>query len=138
MSIEPIHPSVETLPFWEGTQNNRLMLQQCRSCGRMRHYPRDVCPHCFSDQFEWVECAGRGTVYSYTIVHRAPSPAFASQVPYVVANVRLAEGPHMMSRIAGCAPGDVRIGMAVRVQFEPAGEFKLPIFVPDDGSATSG
>jgi len=30
-------------------------------------------------------------VYSYTVVHRAPSPAFESDVPYVVAVIALEE-----------------------------------------------
>ena len=35
-------------------------------------------------------------------------------VPYVVAVVALAEGPHLMTRLTGVAPDAVRIGMAVK------------------------
>jgi len=52
------------------------------------------------------------------------------KTPYVVALIELTEGPRLISNIVGCAPEDVEIGMAVRVQFEREGDFTLPRFVP--------
>ncbi len=52
-------------------------------------------------------------------------------VPYVVATVKLAEGPHLMTNIIGCAPDAVRIGMPVRVVFRKmSDEITLPMFEP--------
>jgi uncharacterized OB-fold protein len=69
-------------------------------------------------------------VHSFTIVHRAPSPEFADAVPYVVANIRLAEGAHLMSTLVNCPPPDARIGMPVRVKYLHIDETSLPVFEP--------
>ena len=75
--------------------------------------------------------SGAGTLYSYTIVNRAPSPAFAPEVPYVVAIVELDEGPHLMSNLVNCAPEAAAIGMKVKVAFREIGENSvLPVFEP--------
>ena len=69
-------------------------------------------------------CSGQGTIYSYTVVHRAP-PGFAD-APYVVALVELAEGPRMMTRVIDVEPGSVEIGQ--KVELEIRGEPPLPYF----------
>jgi uncharacterized OB-fold protein len=64
-------------------------------------------------------------------VRRPVSPAFAADVPYVVALVTLAEGPTMMTKIVGCAPERVTIGMEVVVIFEDWTEdISIPKFQP--------
>lgn len=115
----------ETAPFWEAIGSGRFQIQRCQACGRHVFYPRLVCPHCGGGPLEWVPASGRASVHSYTVVHRAP-PAFAGDVPYVVALVDLEEGPRMMTRLLGIEPGDVEIGMPVRVAIE--GDPPLPYF----------
>ena len=123
-------PTPETEPFWSATLEGRLRLQQCRDCGEYIFYPRLVCPHCLSDALEWRDCSGRGVVYSYTVVERAPA-AFAEDAPYVVALVELAEGPRMMSWIRLEDVDAVSIGMPVTVDFERVSdEAALPVFRP--------
>jgi uncharacterized OB-fold protein len=118
----------DSKPFWEGIARHKLLIQRCENCQRHIFYPRSLCPHCFSDALSWVEASGKGTIYSYTVVHQAYGP-FAAQVPFVVAIVELAEGVRMMTRIAGAGPASVRIGMPVRVVFEQADEnVTLPYF----------
>lgn len=124
-------PDPGTAPYWIGTREHKLKLPKCEDCGEVHFYPRTLCPHCGSARLTWIDACGRGSVYSYTVVHRPPSPAFKPLVPYVVAVVALDEGPHMMSNIGGCSPADVHIGMAVEVAWEdldPAAT--LPYFVP--------
>lgn len=120
-----------TAPYWEGTRAHKLMLPKCEECGQVHFYPRSVCPHCGSARLAWIEASGRGSVYSFTVVHRPPSPAFKPLVPYVVAVIALDEGPHLMSNIGGCAPLEVRIGMRVQVAWEDIDPVAtLPYFVP--------
>ena len=124
-------PDPGTAPYWTGTRNHQLKLPKCESCGEVHFYPRSVCPHCGSSKLGWIEACGRGTVYTFTVVHRPPSPAFKPLVPYVVAVIALEEGPHLMSNVGGCRPEDVRIGMSVQVaweDFDPVAT--LPYFVP--------
>lgn len=79
----------------------------------------------------WVDVSGRGTVYSYTVIRQNFSRAFRALLPYVVALVDLDEGPRLMTNIVGCDPGAVRIGLPVRVRFEPVSdEAWLPCFEP--------
>jgi hypothetical protein len=78
-----------------------------------------------------VDAKGKGVVYTYTIVHRAPSRPFEPDVPYTVALVDLAEGCRMISNIVGASPEAVRVGMPVEVVFEEiTPEISLPKFRP--------
>ena len=54
--------------------------------------PTVMCPSCGSTDHEWVEASGRGTVFSYVVMHRVYHPGFADKVPYVVAVIELEEG----------------------------------------------
>ena len=124
-------PTPESAPFWAGCREHKLMLQRCMSCGTYQFDPRLICANCMSDQLEWREASGRGTVESYTIVTRAVSEAYAQDVPYVIALITLAEGPRMMSNVVGCDAEIVRCGMAVDVVFEPwSDEITMPKFRP--------
>ena len=121
----------ETKGFWEACQRHELYVQKCGACATLRYYPRAVCPSCLSDRIEWVRCSGRGTVYTFTVTHQNQAPGFRDTLPYVLAYVELDEGVRMLTNIVGCAPDDVRIGMAVEVVFEdvtPA--VTLPKFKP--------
>ena len=56
-------------------------------------------------------------------------PYWQGEVPYAVAVVELAEGPHLISNIVGIDFDQIQIGMALRVVFEPiSDEIKLPRF----------
>lgn len=125
-------PDTLTAPYWKGAAEGRFLLPRCEDCGRHHFYPCPACPHCGSARITWAEASGRGTVYSYSVVHRAPSPAFAAEVPYVIAVVVTEEGPHLLSRIVNIEPEAVRIGLLVRVHFEDIAEgVMLPVFVPE-------
>src|SRR5262245_43859835 len=117
--------------FWDGCRRHELRLQRCRRCGTWRHQPRPMCPQCRSPEYEWARASGRGTLYSFTVVHAPTLPAFAARIPYNVAVVQLEEGPFLVSNIVGCASDQLRIGMAVLVEFEDVSEhLSLPRFRP--------
>jgi len=122
-----------TRPYWENARAGRLVTQRCRNCGRIWHPPLPACPHCHGTDIGWHEVSGAGTVYTYTVVRHATHAALADRVPYVIAIVELAEGPRLVTGIAGCAPEDVRVGMTVRACFrEVADGVALPYFEPAD------
>jgi uncharacterized OB-fold protein len=124
-------PTLETRPYWEGCKQRELRIQRCAVCGHNQFFPRLYCTKCFSERVEWVKVSGRATVSTFTIVRRPVSPAFADDVPYVVALVKLDEGPTMMTNIVGCSPEAVRIGMPVAVTFEDwTDETTIPKFRP--------
>jgi hypothetical protein len=118
-------------PFWQAAREGRLIIQQCKDCGRYIFYPRIACIHCSSGKVEWVEASGKGTVYSYTVVESNAPSAFIQDMPYVIAIVRLEEGVQMLTNIIGCDPYQVRCDMPVQVTFEKLDdEFTLPKFKP--------
>ena len=107
-------------------------LPRCGDCGKFHFYPKPVCPHCQGAKLAWAPASGRGEVYSHSTVHRAPSPAFKDDVPYVIAIVKTDDGPHLLSRVVGKAPEEVRIGMRVRVRLDRKGDVVLPVFESED------
>ena len=133
MSARLIPPASElTRPYWEAARRRELVIQRCEACKRWSFPPRAHCPGCGSGALSWHPASGRGTVYSYTVAHRPPHPVFADQCPLTIAIVELEEGPRMMSNIVGCEPGEVEVGMALRVAFEPIddSDVVLPVFPP--------
>lgn len=122
-------PTALSRPHWDGCREGVLRVQRCRDCGHFVFIPQPVCTRCHTDALDWVTSTGRGTVYSYTVVHRPPRPAFA--VPYVVAIVELEEGWHMLTNLVECRPEDARVGMPVEVAFRAMSDaITLPYFRP--------
>ena len=121
----------ESRGYWEALVRHELYFQRCHDCDTNRFPPRAVCPACLSSATDWVRASGRGTVYSFTVTHQNQAPGFRETLPYVLAVVELAEGPRMMTNVVGCAPDDVRIGMAVEVEFaDVTSEITLATFRP--------
>ena len=117
-------PNPETQAYWDGAAQGKLMVKRCASCGEHHHYPRALCPFCFSDRTEWREASGRGVIYSFSVMQRAPAP-------YAVAYVTLQEGPTMMTNLVDCDFDKLKIGQAVKVAFKPTdGGPPLPMFTP--------
>jgi uncharacterized OB-fold protein len=110
-------------------------LQHCTACGHDQLYPRVICTKCFARDLVWQPASGRGAVYSVTVVRRAPSPAYAEDVPYVIALIDLDEGPRIMANVLGCPPEDVSIGQRVRIDFDDKAEgVRVPRFQPEEDS----
>jgi hypothetical protein len=114
--------NADSLPYWNAARERRLLIRRCNACGSVHFMPRHLCPTCWSDQLQWLESNGAGSVHSFTIVRRAPSSVFAALVPYVVALIDLDEGPRMIANIVGEGALDVRIGDRVMVTFEDRGD----------------
>jgi len=113
----------EAEPYWQAAAQGRLLLRRCRTCAKPHFYPRSLCPFCLGET-DWETASGTGTIYSFSIMRHAPQP-------YVMAYVRLAEGPTMMTNIVDCAFEDVHIGQSVRVVFKPSdGGPPVPMFTP--------
>jgi uncharacterized OB-fold protein len=122
-------PTELSQPHWDGCRAGKLLVQRCRQCDNYVFIPQPRCTQCQANELAWVESSGRGTVYSYSVVHRAPRPQFA--VPYIVAVIALEEGWHMLSNLLDCDVNNVSVGLPVRVLFKPMTDsITLPYFVP--------
>jgi len=129
----PVVPiaNLDTKLFWEGCGEGKLLLQRCARCAAYRHPPAPICPSCLSDDHAWVEASGAGTVYTFVVVREARARGWDKMVPYVLAVVELAEGPHILTNIVDVAPEQVAIGMPVALDFaELDGTTRLPLFRP--------
>jgi uncharacterized OB-fold protein len=125
-------PTPETRPFWEAARRHELCLQRCTACAEYLFYPRAVCPRCLGTDLEWRRVSGRGTLHTFTVVHRG-ARGFPLGPPYVLAIVELAEGPRLMTNLVGIAPDPAAfsIGMPVEVVFEDVtDQVTLPRFRP--------
>jgi len=86
-----------------------------------------------SVELEWTQVSGKGTLYSFTLMHQVYHPAFASEVPYNIAEVDLEEGLRILSNIVGCPNSDLKIGMPLIVTFEDvSSDVTIPKFRPSE------
>lgn len=115
----------ETLPaitpenrgFWDAAERGVLALPACRSCGHVWYPPSSHCPSCLSRDVEFRETSGRGAVWSWIVMRRQYFAEF--RPPYVVAFIKLEEGPMLMSAIASDVDAScLRCDLPVRAVFE--------------------
>lgn len=124
----PVATSV-TLPFWEAARERRLVFQTCDACAKAQFYPRPFCRHCLSDRLGWSQSEGRGTIYTFTINHRAANPHMADMTPYAVVVIELDEGWRLFSNIITPNMSDIRIGARVVLRWlDCANGISLPQF----------
>lgn len=110
------------------TAAQQLEAAHCEACGHLFLPFGPVCPRCWSDRLGKRALSGLGEVATFTVYRQQYHPDFPP--PYVIVLVALREGPRMISNIVDYAPGNVCVGMAVRVRFELRGDRWLPLFVP--------
>lgn len=115
-------PTLDNHEFYEAAQRGELRFQRCADCGTWRHYPRPVCPECLSTRLSWERASGRGTIYTWTIVHGPTLPAFQDDLPYNVVDVLTDEGIHFQSQVLDCPPEEIYAGMPVEAVFVPVTE----------------
>jgi uncharacterized OB-fold protein len=126
----PRFPEPDTAPFWDATREGRLAYQVCRRCGAVVFHPRGHCTNCTSLDLEWRTSAGRGTVYTFTVIRRHGHPFFQARVPYAVGLIDLDEGFRMLAEIAAPDVSTIGIGQRVEVVWEDRGEVRVPLFAP--------
>lgn len=120
-------PDDVTQAWWDAARERRFVIQRCNDCHHMQHYPRAMCVACGCFELEWHEVSGIGTVDSFTTVYRAPHPDL--ETPYVIARIRLDEGPTVLSRIIGSDETQIGCDAPVRLEWQEIPEgFQLPVF----------
>ena len=94
-----------------------LLGMRCEACGVCVFGPATFCQACTSPDLAHVELASEGTLFSYTIV-RVPPPGWPGPVPYVLGEVELPEGPHVLAEVIGCPHDKLSLGMPVQLAFQ--------------------
>jgi len=130
--IKPLPtPDADSQAYWDGLKEGKLLLQHCGRCGHVQFYQQVHCRQCGSEQLTHRAASGRGIVHSFSVVHRAPGPAFKQDTPYAVLLVELAEGPRMISSLIDGDPMAVQFDMPVELVCEAVNDqVVLPRFRP--------
>ncbi len=125
-------PDPDSVPFWEGLRNGKMMLCRCDDTGNWIHPPLER-SRFTGGPVHFEEVSGDGVIYSYTVVHQPLVPGRIP--PYVIAIIELAEQPGLrINAIVDAHPAEVRIGQPVRMNIVELGDsgFSVPEFVIDD------
>lgn len=97
----------------------RLCLQQCDSCSRMQHPPRDRCANCGSSDYSFPAVSGRGTCHTFATSYRTTDRGWTDAVPYTTVVIELTEGPRVIAAWRGDVHDRPNIGGSVQIQVEP-------------------
>ena len=74
--------------FYARLKNGIVAGHRCRACHTVAFPPRGLCHCCGSDDLEWLELSGSGT-----LLFASAGPNLMLGKPYVMATVALDEGP---------------------------------------------
>ena len=118
-------------PFWRSVEEKEMKLPYCAACKHFFFYPRPFCPDCWSEDVGWRPVSGKGTVWSFSIVH---FPFFRGEckerLPYVVALIELEKGARMLSNVVDCPVEEVYTGLALELVYGQIGDQMMPLFRP--------
>jgi uncharacterized OB-fold protein len=124
----------ESRPFFSAALHEQLALPRCSDCRSFLGLTSNVCTECLSENVEWAVVSGRGTLFSFGIMHQKYHPGFANDIPYNIAIVELEEGPRLQTNIVGIDNGELHVGLPVVVTFERVSDdVALPKFRPAPG-----
>ena len=115
--------------FYDHCRNHELRFQRCGDCGSWRHMPRESCRNCGSLEWSWERSSGKGTIYTWTVIHRALHPGFNNELPYAAVVIELDEGVRLVSHVVDVPVEALEVGVPVEVFFEDVtDEVTLPKF----------
>ncbi|CEG11697.1 conserved hypothetical protein [groundwater metagenome] len=98
-------------------QRYNLVGTQCVTCGTYYFPPRIICPKCRrKGKMDEHKFCGEGEVLTYTLIY-SPPEGFENIKPYLLAIIKLKEGPQLTAQIIDCKPEDVKIGSKVKSVF---------------------
>jgi uncharacterized OB-fold protein len=125
MAIKPLNDT----SYGQFLNERKITGSRCKACSALALPPRPICHACHSNDLEWVEFKGKGTLCALTSIVVAP-PAMAREGygrdnPYVVGVVELEEGVKAVVRIIGVdarKPETIRVGMPLQADFQSKGE----------------
>ena len=141
MSVPDI--DTEYSGYFDAAKEGKLVVKKCLDCGLLRGEPGPACPWCPSQNWEWQEVSGKGTIYSYQIVAHTVIPGFKDWAPFAIVLVELDEqsgkpepgdGLRLTTNLVDGNMGaekeeNVAIGKRVEVVFQKGeGDFSIPQF----------
>ena len=116
---------MNTPRFWrEIEERYTLKGVKCGKCQSILFPSRTLCPKCRHESVGRLlphRLSGRGVIEGFTTVY-APPAGFELQAPYVLALVRLDEGPRITAQVVDAKPENVNVGTPVTAVFRRINE----------------
>ena len=111
--------------YFNAAGEGKLMLKKCKDCGKLHHYPRALCPHCFSQNLDWQQAKGTGEIYTFSVTRRG------TPTPFAIGYVKLDEGISLMTNFVNCDLDTLKCGQKVKVCFvKSENGTAVPMFEP--------
>lgn len=100
-----------------------LLGRKCQNCGENFFGAPRFCLKCTSGDLQPIELSKEGVVTTYTIVRQTP-PGWQGDVPYLLATVKLPEGPRITAEVVDCPEGAIKVGMLMELTVRVGGKDK--------------
>lgn len=113
MGTRPTERLTRFAPVVGAGDEARLVAGRCASCGKLVFPPPEFCPDCAGDKMQPAELPRDGRLYTWSVVHAARA---GWDAPFVLGYVDLAPDVRVLAHIVGAEPGELAIGMRVRVR----------------------
>jgi hypothetical protein len=118
-------------PFYDALNEDRLLIQYCKTDDRFQYPPASACGQCGkAENLEWRQVEGNGHIYSYGVIYDSPIASLQADQPYNCAVISLDEAPgvNFMSHLPGTPPDEVPMDAPVKLVFQvtPGNGQKVP------------
>ena len=101
-----------------------LIGRRCSKCNELFFPPREVCLKCGSHEMYDYKFKDKGSIVTYTIIRTPVSDPEgeiiekpARNIPYILAIIKLEEGPMVTTEIVDCSLDEVEINKQVEMVF---------------------
>ena len=120
-----------TVPkIWRKQKEHYLLIgKRCEECGTLIFPSRDVCRKCSSANLVEYRFDPRGEIVTFTVIRSQVNDPEgenidipARNIPYVLAIIRLEEGPMLTAQVVECAADELKIGKKVEMVFRKLNE----------------
>lgn len=100
-----------------------LLGRKCQECGEIFFGAPRFCLKCTSGDLKPIELSKEGVVTTYTIVRQAP-PGWQGHVPYLLATVKVPEGPLVTTEVVDCPAEAIKVGLPMELTVRVGGKDK--------------
>ena len=118
--------------LFKGYLEHKLRIARCQDCGYYIHFPRRMCPTCWSCNVQAEAVSGRGSVYLLCFYHQGRGTAGAYREPWPAVSIELEEQARLRftATLVHCKKEQMRIGMEVKLTWMDWKGAPIPVFEP--------
>jgi uncharacterized OB-fold protein len=107
--------ATEISQFFQNLKQGKLTTTKCTECGKLRWPPRILCPHCYSNDLEWVDLGTEGELYAFTEVRIGAPLGMVQDAPFCVGLIKIS-GLTVSSRIDNAKYDQLHIGDKLKLK----------------------